>query len=1126
MKTMVSLAVRIVKTLPAAVLFSSSAALADDTEIFTGGSTSAASNVIFLFDTSGSMGTQEDTGPAYDISTVYDDSAYGFVADHYYLYRPGNGGSIDLATEASSILQNEVLESQINCDDALQSLASNGEYAGKMAYWAYGDGWSAPDDVTENNDSPIDTSDSSAIVECNLNPHTYNGSTYKYLSKSRWFPFTNNKKQGTSSVFKGNGGFTRIWSGNYLNYVAQYGSSGQKSRIEILREAAIDTIESLPENVNLALMRFDGSNGGYVSVAMKSGKQNKDEFIAALNAFTADGSTPITESMHEARLLLTQQHLVYGHQSVSDSRVGDIYQIPDLEACNTTTKLILFSDGEPTNDKASDNYIENLVDDITFPAGVSSLMNNCSNQSGDYGGGCAEELAYYLFHNDEVIVDTIGGFTSAGNAAAIKLEDIANAGGGTFYPASNYEDIKNALLDSAVQTLITPTSFTSPAIAVSSYNSLEISDELYYAVFEPDDSLAWKGNLKRYAISADGIVDADDALAVDATTGFFADDSRSFWSDAVDGNRVTEGGAAALLGGSERSIYVIKTGVMHAFDPDTAGYLSDEDLALDLIADPNAVDPATNLTYRQSLLMRIAGLNDNDTARTAMEDPLHSRPVVVNYDEGYQVVYVASNSGYLHAFNTSDGSEYFAVLPEEVLKNPHYFKNPDIKADDDKVYGLDGNLTYWHNDLNLNGKVDGSDTVYLYIGMRRGGHSYYAFDVTNPNAPALLWQKHGAYTDTDTKNVPTVSSGFERLGQTWSSLRPALVNWNGSDRAVLFAGGGYDPDEDGTDFTGPATRISHDTGNTVYMLDASTGEVLWDAYSALSPADMTSSFPADVTPVDRNADGYVDLLYAADVGGRLWRFDISQEATGSSDFAQGGVIADINTSSADGITGNRRFYNKPDVTWIEDAAEDYILISIGSGYRAHPLSTDIQDYFFLIKDSNGLITPASYSALTLADLTDWETEDATSAEHGWYFSASDEGEKVLSASLILSGIVTFNTYLPGSDSDAALQCSGQLGSSHTYQLALTQDAIVKTQADCAEGESCPVEPGYEVAPVVISTGLAPDPTPAFPPGEDKNGDSVVTCDESEMLILSGTSVSPGHIDRCGLFRTDYWKEKI
>ena len=1100
--------------------------LADDTEIFTGGSTSAASNVIFLFDTSGSMGTLEDTGPAYDIDTLYDDTAYGFIADHYYIYRPDNGGSIDLTTEASSILQNEVLESQINCSDALDSLAVNGEYAGKMAYWAYGDGWSAPKETWENNDSPIDTSDTSAIVECNLDPHEYQGDTYKYLSSSRWFPFTDRKKSGTSKVFSGNRGFTRIWSGNYLNYVAQYGTSGQKSRIEILRDAAIDTIQSLPENVNLALMRFDGSYGGYVTVAMKSGKQNKDEFITALNNFTADGSTPITESMHEARLYLTEQHLYWGNKSVSDSRSGDIYQIPELSACNTTTKLILFSDGEPTNDKGSDSYIEGLVNGLTFPADVSSLTNNCDSQSGDSGGGCAEELAYYLYNFDSVVVDTIGGFTSASTAASIKLENIAAAGGGTFYPASNYEDIKNALLDSAVQTLITPTSFTSPAIAVSSYNSLEISDELYYAVFEPDDSLAWRGNLKRYAISSDGIVDADDNLAVDPSTGFFKDDSRSYWSDLVDGNQVSEGGAAAHLDGSDRNIYVIKTGVMHAYDPDTAGYLSDEDLGLDMIADPEAVDAASGLTYRERLMLRIGGINDNGTPRTAMEDPLHSRPVVVNYDAGYQVVYVATNTGYLHGINTADGSEYFAILPEEVLQNPHYYLNTDLKADNSKIYGLDGSLSYWHNDLNLNGKVDGSDTVYLYLGMRRGGHSYYAFDITNPNSPSLLWQKNGAYVDTEAKNVPAVSTGFERLGQTWSSLRPALVNWNGSDRAVLFAGGGYDPDEDGTDFVGPTARITHDTGNTVYMLDARTGDVLWDAYSDLTPADMTSSFPADVTPVDRNADGYVDLLYAADVGGRIWRFDIDQDATDASNFAIGGVIADINTSSAVGIAGNRRFYNKPDVSYIVDGEESYILISIGSGYRAHPLSTDITDYHYLIKDTLGFSVPESYSAITMADLIDWEDSDTPDADYGWYFHASDSGEKVLSASLILSGIVTFNTYLPGDDSETVLQCSGQLGNSNTYQLALTQDAIKKTQADCAEGEDCPVEPGKEVVPVVVSTGLAPDPTPAFPPGEDENGDEIVTCDESQLLILSGTSVSPGHIDRCGLFNTDYWKEKI
>ena len=352
-----------------------------------------------------------------------------------------------------------------------------------------------------------------------------------------------------------------------------------------------------------------------------------------------------------------------------------------------------------------------------------------------------------------------------------------------------------------------------------------------------------------------------------------------------------------------------------------------------------------------------------------MEDPLHSRPVVINYSEGEQVVYVGSNSGYLHAIDTSDGSERFAILPEETLKNPNYYMTPSLMPADQKIYALDGPITYWHNDLNLNGKVDGQDTVYLYVGQRRGGHSYYAFDVIDPDNPSVLWIKHGNYTDTTTKNVPSASSGFSHLGQTWSSLRPALIKWNGSDKVVLFAGGGYDPDEDGTDEAGPESRITHDTGNTIYLLDASDGSVLWDAQSDLSPSSMTSSFPADVVPVDRNNNGYVDLLYAADVGGRIWRFDISESATGRNDFATGAVIADINTSSSDGISGNRRFYNRPDVSYITDADTPYILISIGSGYRAHPLSTETTDYQLLLKDPYGLNVPDSYgTTLTLSDL--------------------------------------------------------------------------------------------------------------------------------------------------------------
>ncbi|MEK9713970.1 MAG: hypothetical protein VW258_15520, partial [Thalassolituus sp.] len=125
-------------------------------------------------------------------------------------------------------------------------------------------------------------------------------------------------------------------------------------------------------------------------------------------------------------------------------------------------------------------------------------------------------------------------------------------------------------------------------------------------------------------------------------------------------------------------------------------------------------------------------------------------------------------------------------------------------------------ITYWHDDKNLNGNVDSGEKVILYVGLRRGGHSYYAFDVTDTNNPSLLWQRHGPYQVAyHNKNIPEFSTGYEQLGQTWSALKPAMIKWNGAQKVVLLAGGGYDPDEDGSSTSGPNSRFEHNVGNTV-----------------------------------------------------------------------------------------------------------------------------------------------------------------------------------------------------------------------------------------------------------------------------------------------------------------------
>ena len=1116
----------------------SAAAVADDTELFTGTDFSASTSVVFLFDTSGSMEYKVDgTNTVYDPDTVYENTRYGFEADKYYLYRKPLSEEIFyedfdefLDAEYEIIRHNEVSASQVKCSSALNAASASGEYAGgEMAYWRNGQGWYAPFFLGENNAVNFDSSDTSAIVECDNSSYTYQGNTYDFLRDSTSTPYTNTRLNRwrfcTLGICRK---YTYLWSGNYLNYVSLYDEiqGRELTRLETLREAAKDTIKSLPDNVNLALMRFDGNDGGYVAVAMKPARENYTEFATALNAYEAGGNTPITESMHESLLYLTEQNLKYGSRSIAESRSGNTYVMPEDSACLVKTKVILFSDGLPTQDSGSNVDIAGMISGLLpAPEDADAPTPDCTASSGN--GSCAEELAYYMLKQEGIIVDTIGGFTGAGSQASAKLESISDAGGGTFYQADEYLDIRNALQDSSVQVLTQSATYTSPAIAVSSYNSLEISDELYYAVFEPTQDYSWKGNLKRYAISSTGIVDKNGDLAVDPDTGFFSETATSFWSDTEDGNLVTRGGAAAQQDPATRNIYTIHNGNLNSFDPTSANYIQDATLGLDLVENSGVDDPATGFSYRDELLHWIAGYRYDDTlsgwvARTSMEDPLHSRPVVINYAEGEQVVYVATNSGYLYAIDTSDGTERFAILPEETLKNPNFYLDPSLMPEGRKLYALDGPITYWHNDHNLNGKVDGTDTVYLFIGQRRGGHSYYAFNVTDPDNPSVLWLKHGNYTDTTTKNAPSASSGFSQLGQTWSSLRPALIKWNGANKVVLFAGGGYDPDEDGTDEIGPTARIVHDTGNTVYMLDAADGSVLWDAQSDLSPSSMTSSFPADVVPVDRNNNGYVDLLYAADVGGRVWRFDISETATSRSNFATGGVIADINTSSTDGIAGNRRFYNHPDVSYITNASTPYILISIGSGYRAHPLSTDTTDYQLLLKDPYGLSVPGSYGTpLTISDLMAWSAQDAEDSVHGWYLQAGTTGEKVLSASVTLSGIVTFNSYIPALETDDTLQCTGAMGQSNIYQLALTEAAYA--QADCAESDTCPARLGESVSPVQSVAGLAPDPTITLPPADDDVTPDA-DCEDSSLVILSGTSTTTGHLNRCDLFNTDYWKE--
>ena len=806
------------------------------------------------------------------------------------------------------------------------------------------------------------------------------------------------------------------------------------------------------------------------------------------------------------------------------------YISPMIDECQTN-HIVMFTDGDPTYDTDINTTVRNLVK--TLPASTYPTSSNFSTScTGD--GGCAEELAWFDYHADNsstlpnkqpIYVHTIGGFISG--SAQTRLDAMATYGGGISGNGSDAATLKEALTKVFANISATSGTFAAPAVAVNAFNSMEHLDQLYFSVFRPAGGVRWQGNIKRYRIENGDILDVRDAPAVDDTTGFFGDNAVSFWTlseDAPDGSTVASGGIARrLTAPASRTISTWLGGSTSLNATANKISSSNTNLTQTLFGTSLASADFTKLLQWSAGYDVLSG--SSTSARREMEDPLHSRPVLLTY--GYtvdtngeripdSVLFVGTNSGYLHAFNTNIDSpyEHFSFVPKELLPNLAAY----YAGGSSKVYGMDGQISAWHQDTNGNSIVDNSEKAYLYAGMRRGGRNYYALDVSDRSNPKYLWQINGG------------SGQFAELGQSWSQMKLITIKWGGAAKDVLVFGGGYDPAEDNNDVRADATM-----GNAIFMVDAETGALLWKASpsadASLRLSGMTSAIPSNIAPVDMDSDGYVDLLFASDMGGRLWRIDFSGADSGApaSSYATGGVIADLGSDSS--TSENVRFFTSPDVSWTNSGlfynassgtlyAAERFQIAIGSGYRAHPLDNAATDRLYLINDFNTLEHPASYTTLTrssLANYSSFASASASQVRNGLYYTLPDTGEKALSDSITVSGYSYFTTYRP-SDSTQQTGCEPDIGDARVYAL--------KAGYYQADEDNNPVkieptlvavdleQPGIPPSPVLIIEQAVSDDSPESSGNACPNG-QVITIGAETICTEDGSAT---------LYR-NYWREE-
>ncbi|MCP3669771.1 MAG: hypothetical protein GY814_04955, partial [Gammaproteobacteria bacterium] len=750
-----------------------------------------------------------------------------------------------------------------------------------------------------------------------------------------------------------------------------------------------------------------------------------------------------------------------------------------------------------------------------YPEPAGPICTNPANIGGT-GDQCATEISNWAFNTDlktgagwdedQNIVTHAISFNAGGTTQAF-MESIAAASGNGVDPAEGEHYVANnaATLVAAFASIITQAAqsieytYSSPVIPFNPDDAAVSGEFLYVPMFEPEAEKFWKGNLKKYRLTtnSDGdleIKDSNTADVVDDAYEFVS--STDLWSTSADGGEPLVGGVAQHKTGT-RVLYTYLAGV--ANQDLTNGVNRVRDINANITeAMLGAGSPAERKT-----VLDWASREDGHVGE--MGAPIHSKPVVVSYSSGNDLVLIPTSEGVLEAFDAETGHEVWGFIPEVLLQELEALRvNADSVV---PTYGLDGPITTYKS---------GSST-YVVVGMRRGGKDYYALDITNRDAPEFAW------------SIMSTDSDFTDLAQTWS--KPLFVRMdigvaynadadgdgtNDSTDVLVFAGG-YDEDQDNE-----TSRVADDEGNAIYIVNPRTGALIKDISNSgadINISDMTNSIASDLLTVDINANGIIDRLYAADVGGRIIRVDLPDSKFYDTTLS-GGIVADIN----EGVSGGyRRFFNTPEVGYYNQGGEQYLSIMIGSGFRPEPADTTVTDRFYMMKDTavwrapgtdtngDGSIDSFNYVTVTTDELND-VSNSAISGPSGWYFNFTGS-EKSFSKAKLYNYVVMFTTYAGEARDDTSV-CTAAFtpGEARFYAVDMRDASAVFADMDPSGGDDPTID---DRSRVLNFKGIPPSPSLVFPAsGSDE---------ESVVKAIVGLEEVAEWPDR---FHAVYWEEVV
>jgi type IV pilus assembly protein PilY1 len=364
-------------------------------------------------------------------------------------------------------------------------------------------------------------------------------------------------------------------------------------------------------------------------------------------------------------------------------------------------------------------------------------------------------------------------------------------------------------------------------------------------------------------------------------------------------------------------------------------------------------------------------------------------PYLDSFDPGYSgfvsnnasrpaLVYIGANDGMVHAFWDTDqiapqGSEAWAFIPHDLYR-------PDATGLGALAY-QDGALPPFRHHY----YVDSTPRIYdanfgggsadwhslLVGGLGKGGNSYYALDVTHPEAITsevdvanqYLW----TFTDPDmgcSYGKPLIAK-TRAFGGRWLVVVAAGYN-NGSDKSVC------NPNGTGTGL------------GKIFFIDAVTGKKLKEMDTGVGTAGSPSglAYIAGYTKDFHNQ--LIEQIYGGDLEGNFWRFDVScvddtlwGDGDGScaglpSKPGQAALMAQF-TDDPNGVGNPQPVTTPPEIDVdITNGVDRWVFIGTGRLLAPSDLTDSTiatqQQTFYALRDGTTTTPKPITSPLTKADL--------------------------------------------------------------------------------------------------------------------------------------------------------------